>query len=122
MGGFWCVNSGKNTVRCGRWGGYYKIDLHMFVCVERAYLCLSCMCSADERFQAQKYAELEGEAALVEEREGAIRQLEVSSSSVGCLQYMCSLVPRPFPPPVFDRLQYTNMEGEGLGISSSAVM
>lgn len=32
--------------------------------------------SADERFQAQKYAELEGEAALVEEREGAIRQLE----------------------------------------------
>ena len=26
-----------------------------------------------------------------------------------------SLVPRPFPPPVFDRLQYVNMEGEGLG-------
>jgi len=26
-----------------------------------------------------------------------------------------SLVPRPFPPPVFDRLQYANMEGEGLG-------
>ena len=25
-----------------------------------------------------------------------------------------SLVPRPFPPPVFDRLQYTNTEGEGL--------
>jgi len=21
----------------------------------------------------------------------------------------------PFPPPVFDRLQYANMEGEGLG-------
>ena len=26
----------------------------------------------------------------------------------------CSLVPRPFPPPVFDRLQYKN-GGEGLG-------
>ena len=26
-----------------------------------------------------------------------------------------SLVPRPFPPPVFDRLQYANTEGEGLG-------
>ena len=28
---------------------------------------------------------------------------------------MGSLVPRPFPPPVFDRLQYANTEGEGLG-------
>ena len=27
----------------------------------------------------------------------------------------CSLVPRPFPPPVFDRLQYANTKGEGLG-------
>jgi len=26
-----------------------------------------------------------------------------------------SLVPRPFPPPVFGRLQYANTEGEGLG-------
>jgi len=26
-----------------------------------------------------------------------------------------SLVPQPFPPPVFDHLQYANMEGEGLG-------
>jgi len=26
-----------------------------------------------------------------------------------------SLVSRPFPPPVFDRLQYANTEGEGLG-------
>jgi len=26
-----------------------------------------------------------------------------------------SLVPRLFPPPVFDHLQYANMEGEGLG-------
>jgi len=26
-----------------------------------------------------------------------------------------SIVPRPFPPPVFDRLQHTNMEGGGLG-------
>ena len=26
-----------------------------------------------------------------------------------------SLVPRPFPPLVFDRLQYANTEGEGLG-------
>ena len=29
--------------------------------------------------------------------------------------FFCSLVPRPFPPPVFDRLQYAKMEGEGLG-------
>jgi len=28
---------------------------------------------------------------------------------------MSSLVPRPFPPPVFDRLQYANTDGEGLG-------
>jgi len=28
---------------------------------------------------------------------------------------LISLVFRPFPPPVFDRLQYANMEGEGLG-------
>ena len=27
----------------------------------------------------------------------------------------CSLVPRPFPPLVFDRLQYANTEGKGLG-------
>jgi len=26
-----------------------------------------------------------------------------------------SLIPRPFPPPVLDRLQYANTEGEGLG-------
>ena len=26
-----------------------------------------------------------------------------------------SLVPRPFPPPVFDRIQYAKTEGEGLG-------
>ena len=26
----------------------------------------------------------------------------------------CSLVPRPSPAPVFDRLQYTKTEGEGL--------
>ena len=31
-------------------------------------------------------------------------------------QWFCaSLVPRPFPPPVFDCLQYANTEGEGLG-------
>ena len=27
----------------------------------------------------------------------------------------CSLVPRPFPPPVFERLQYAKTEGKGLG-------
>ena len=27
-----------------------------------------------------------------------------------------SLVPRPFPPPAFDRLQYANTEGEGAGL------
>ena len=26
-----------------------------------------------------------------------------------------SLVPRPFPPPIFDHLHYANTEGEGLG-------
>ena len=26
-----------------------------------------------------------------------------------------SLVPRPFPPPVFDRIPYAKTEGEGLG-------
>ena len=26
-----------------------------------------------------------------------------------------SLVPRPFPPPVFDRILYAKTEGEGLG-------
>ena len=29
--------------------------------------------------------------------------------------YLVSLVPRPFPPPVFDRLKYAKTEGEGLG-------
>ena len=28
---------------------------------------------------------------------------------------VASLVPRPFPPPVFDRILYAKMEGEGLG-------
>jgi len=31
------------------------------------------------------------------------------------LAFCLSLVPRPFPSPVFDRLQYANTEGEGLG-------
>ena len=31
------------------------------------------------------------------------------------MQSVSSLVPRPFSPPVFDRLQYAKMEGEGLG-------
>jgi len=40
-----------------------------------------------------------------------------SNISVGFerVQGVGSLVPRPFPPPVFDRLQYANTEGEGLG-------
>ena len=32
-----------------------------------------------------------------------------------------SLVPRPFPPPVFDRLQYANTEGKAWEIWSCAV-
>ena len=28
---------------------------------------------------------------------------------------VASLVPRPFPPPVFDRILYAKTEGEGLG-------
>jgi len=37
---------------------------------------------------------------------------------------MCfaSLVPRLFPPPVFDHLQYANMEGKAWEIWSRAVM
>ena len=31
------------------------------------------------------------------------------------LVYSSSLVPRPLPPPVFDHLQYANIEKEGLG-------
>ena len=34
----------------------------------------------------------------------------------------CSLVPRPFLPPVFDRLQYAKTEGEGLGDRVTCVM
>jgi len=37
------------------------------------------------------------------------------TSSVLRTDFNNSLIPRPFPPPVFDCLQYTNMEGEGLG-------
>ena len=38
-----------------------------------------------------------------------------SSFTMGNECWKLSLVPRPFQPPVFDRLQYANMEGEGLG-------
>ena len=37
-------------------------------------------------------------------------------------QDFCSLVPRPFPPPVFDRLQYAKTEGGGLGERVTWVM
>ena len=33
----------------------------------------------------------------------------------GYTHVLCSLVPRPFPPPVFDRILYAKTEGEGLG-------
>jgi len=33
----------------------------------------------------------------------------------------CSPIPRPFPPPVFDHLQYANRRGKAWEISSSAV-
>ena len=39
----------------------------------------------------------------------------------GVMYNNISLVPRLFPPPVIDRLQYANMDGEGLGDSSRAV-
>ena len=54
-------------------------------------------------------------------------QLQVSSRLIVCWNLHCcagvpvgtkvedSLVPRLFPPPVFDRLRYANTEGEGLG-------
>ena len=31
------------------------------------------------------------------------------------MRIYASLVPRPFPPPVFDRILYAKTEGEGLG-------
>jgi len=34
---------------------------------------------------------------------------------VHLVSFVYSLIPRPFPPPVFDRLQYANTEKEGLG-------
>ena len=34
---------------------------------------------------------------------------------IGLSATVGSFIPRPFPPPVFDRFQYANMEGEGLG-------
>ena len=37
-------------------------------------------------------------------------------------QHDYSLVPRPFLPPVFDRLQYAKTEGEGLGDRVMCVM
>ena len=40
---------------------------------------------------------------------------EVDGTGWVTVHSMYSLVPRPFPPPVFDRLQYANMKGEGLG-------
>ena len=39
--------------------------------------------------------------------------LKAWQASVSIPSY--SLVPRPFPPPVFDRLQYANSEGKDLG-------
>ena len=88
-----CTNWHCNVASvCDDWGeNTCHVQVYTCTCVRlRVYLCVSCMCSADEQFQAQKYAELEGDTALVEEREGAIRQLEVSSYSVGCMT-LCSL-------------------------------
>ena len=42
-----------------------------------------------------------------------ILQLELELS--GLVYINSSLVPRPFPPPVFDRILYAKTEGEGLG-------
>ena len=43
----------------------------------------------------------------------------IGRSKNGALAYtwwvLASLVPRPFPSPVFDRILYAKMEGEGLG-------
>jgi len=41
--------------------------------------------------------------------------LVVSSCASYLLLQQSSLIPRPFPPPVVDCLQYTNTEGEDLG-------
>ena len=39
-----------------------------------------------------------------------------------CFETVASLVPRPFPPPVFDRILYAKTEGEGLGERVMCVM
>ena len=49
-------------------------------------------------------------ARLQVERD-SIRQMIVNNKELQPIW----LVPRPFPPPVFDRLQYAKTEGEGLG-------
>jgi len=43
-----------------------------------------------------------------------VNQKLIAAFALGT-QHICSLVTRPFPPPVFDRLQYAITEGEGLG-------
>jgi len=46
------------------------------------------------------------------------QKFPLTGNDLGCIYApleMHSLIPRPFPPPVFDRLQYANTEGEGLG-------
>ena len=40
---------------------------------------------------------------------------EPGNEAKGWLPSNNSLVPRPFPPPVFDRILYAKTEGEGLG-------
>jgi len=46
---------------------------------------------------------------------------EVNNQEQHLVYCVASLDPRPFPPPVFDRLQYTNMEGEGQGWSHAVM-
>ena len=45
-----------------------------------------------------------------EDKKGTRKRSYLSSSTLAIV----SLVPRPFPPPVFDRILYAKTEGEGL--------
>ena len=56
----------------------------------------------------------------IQSREKKFGALRAPHGRTNPTLYLCpgpppSLVPRPFPPPVFDRILYAKTEGEGLG-------
>ena len=53
----------------------------------------------------------------------ALQSCDLQMALASCSNYLpeLSLVPRPFPPPVYDRILYAKTEGEGLGESRGQV-